>query len=289
MEPGGSTVPGEPAPRPTATTHTAVTHAVREGVARVVLCHPARRNALTGEMWRRIPPLLRRLSADPGVRVLVLTGHGETFCAGADIRDLRAGDAPQDLAVAAEEAIAAFPGPSLAVIRGDCVGGGCQLAAACDLRLAAAGARFGVTPARLGLVYPASSTARLTRLIGPSATKHLLFSAELIDTDRALRVGLVDEVLPPDALERRAGRLIATLLSRSALTQRAAKEFVDHPPADPAAGTLRTERWRTAQRESGEAAEGVAAFLERRPPSFRWAGGIDPPDRAPGVRVPPPG
>ncbi|GAB3106060.1 enoyl-CoA hydratase/isomerase family protein [Streptomyces calidiresistens] len=274
---------------PEADPRAAVTHTVRDGVARVVLCHPARRNALTAEMWRHLPPLLGRLSADPAVRVLVLTGHGDTFCAGADIRDLRAGDAPQDLAVAAEEAVAAFPGPSLAVIRGDCVGGGCQLAAACDLRLAAEGARFGVTPARLGLVYPASSTARLTRLIGPSAAKHLLFSAELIDTDRALRVGLVDEVLPPDALDRRAGELIRTLVSRSALTQRAAKEFVDHPPGDPEEAGRRTERWRVVQRESGEAAEGVAAFLERRPPAFRWVGGIDTVEHAPGVRVPPPG
>ncbi|MQS08580.1 enoyl-CoA hydratase/isomerase family protein [Streptomyces alkaliphilus] len=274
---------------PEAAPHPAVTHTVRDGVARVVLCHPARRNALTGEMWRHLPPLLGRLSADPAVRVLVLTGHGDTFCAGADIRDLRAGDAPQDLAVAAEEAVAAFPGPSLAVIRGDCVGGGCQLAAACDLRLAAEGARFGVTPARLGLVYPASSTARLARLIGPSAAKHLLFSAELIDTARALRIGLVDEVLPVEALESRAGELARTLVSRSALTQRAAKEFVDRPPRDPADGVRRTEYWRTVQRESGEAAEGVAAFLERRPPVFRWAGGIDAAEHAPGVRVPPPG
>ena len=97
----------------------------------------------------------------------------------------------------------AFPKPSIAVITGACVGGGTEIAVACDLRLADTTSRFGITPARLGIVYPASATARVVRLIGPSATKHLLFSAELIDVDRALRIGLVDEVHDPAQLDDR--------------------------------------------------------------------------------------
>ncbi|MEV1044149.1 enoyl-CoA hydratase/isomerase family protein [Streptomyces sp. NPDC049916] len=237
---------------------------VEDGVATLVIHHPAKRNAMTSAMWRSLPELLERLAEDPAVRVLVLTGAGDTFCAGADISTLResAGEA-QVLAVAAEEALAAFPRPTLAAVRGYCVGGGSQLAAACDLRFAEEGASFGVTPAKLGIVYAASSTRRLVALVGPAAAKHLLFSGELIGTGRALRTGLVDEVLPPGGLDERVARYVRVLASRSQLTQAAAKEFA----------TGRTDRdgyWAGEARASGDTAEGVAAFLERRAPRFTY-------------------
>ncbi|MEU1622912.1 enoyl-CoA hydratase-related protein [Streptomyces sp. NPDC005722] len=240
--------------------------------ATVTISHPAKRNAMTVAMWRELPALLDGLAADPAVRVLVLTGAGDTFCAGADISDLRdpasGSGAAQSAAVGAEEALAAFPKPTLAAIRGSCVGGGCQLAAACDLRFAAEGARFGVTPARLGIVYPASSTRRLVGLVGPSTAKHLLFSAELIDHERALRTGLVDEVLAEDALDKRVEEFAGVLASRSLLTQAAAKEFTA-PEPDPG----RVAHWARQAERSEEAAEGVAAFLERREPRFTWTVG----------------
>jgi enoyl-CoA hydratase/carnithine racemase len=197
--------------------------------------------------------------------VLVLTGAGETFCAGADISTLR--EAPQEaqgLAVLAEEALAAFPKPTLAAVRGHCVGGGAQLAAACDLRLAEAGALFGVTPAKLGIVYPASSTRRLVSLVGPATAKYLLFTGELIDAERALRTGLVDEVLPDGELGKRVAELTRILTSRSQLTQAAAKEFAD-------GRTDRDAHWAGQARGSGDTSEGVAAFLERRAPRFTWS------------------
>jgi enoyl-CoA hydratase/carnithine racemase len=242
-------------------------HTVADGVATVVISNPAKRNAMTAAMWNALPGLLERLAADPAVRVLVLTGAGDTFCAGADISSLRdaAGD-PQALAVAAEEALAAFPRPTLAAVRGYCVGGGSQLAAACDLRFAEEGASFGVTPAKLGIVYAASSTRRLVSLVGPAAAKHLLFSGELIDTARALRTGLVDEVLAAGELDKRVDSYVRILAARSQLTQTAAKEFA----------TGREDRdayWAEQARRSGDTAEGVAAFLERRAPRFTWTTG----------------
>ncbi|MGH4028560.1 enoyl-CoA hydratase/isomerase family protein [Actinomycetota bacterium Odt1-20B] len=239
-------------------------HAVTGGVATVVIDHPAKRNAMTADMWRSLPPLLDGLAADPEVRVLVLTGEGGTFCAGADISSLRgsAGEA-QELAVRAEDALAAFPKPTLASVRGFCVGGGSQLAGACDLRFAAEDASFGVTPAKLGIVYPASSTRRLVSLVGPSTAKYLLFSGELIGSERALRSGFVDEVLAGDQLDKRVAEFTRTLVSRSQLTQAAAKEF--------AAGRQdRDAYWGEQARGSGDTAEGVAAFLERRQPRFTW-------------------
>ena len=126
-----------------------------------------------------------------------------------------------------------FPKPSIAVITGACVGGGTEIAVACDLRLADTTSRFGITPARLGIVYPASATARVVRLVGPSATKHLLFSAELIDVDRALRIGLVDEVHDPAQLDDRLRQLSELMANeRSLLTQMASKEIVDALAAD---------------------------------------------------------
>ncbi|MCX4766409.1 enoyl-CoA hydratase/isomerase family protein [Streptomyces sp. NBC_01275] len=239
-------------------------HGVTDGVATVVLHHPAKRNAMTAAMWRALPPLLDALAADPGVRTLVLTGAGGTFCAGADISTLQdSPDEAQTLAVRAEEALAAFPKPTLAAVKGHCVGGGAQLAAACDLRFAEEGALFGVTPAKLGIVYPSSATRRLVALVGPATAKYLLFSGELIDTERALRTGLVDEVLPADELDKRVAEFTRVLTSRSQLTQAAAKEFAD-------GRTDRDAHWAAQARGSGDTAAGVTAFLERREPRFTW-------------------
>ncbi|MEU7183365.1 MULTISPECIES: enoyl-CoA hydratase/isomerase family protein [Streptomyces] len=248
---------------------------VSDGTATVTISNTGKRNAMTAGMWRELPPLLARLAADRAVRALVLTGEGGTFCAGADIGALRdAVDEPQALAVAAEEALAAFPGPTLAAIRGYCVGGGCQLAAACDLRFAEEGALFGVTPAKLAVVYPVSATRRLVRLVGPSAAKYLLFSGELIDSARALRTGLVDEVLPEGELDKRVADFAAVLASRSRLTQTAAKELVDGAWDVPvAAAEERAAYWAAQARESGDTVEGAAAFLERRAPRFTWPAG----------------
>ncbi|MET8903328.1 enoyl-CoA hydratase/isomerase family protein [Streptomyces sp. NPDC048232] len=241
-------------------------HGVADSVATVVVHHPAKRNAMTAAMWRALPPLLDDLAADPAVRVLVLTGEGGTFCAGADISTLRESpERAQRLAVSAEEALAAFPKPTLAAVRGHCVGGGAQLAAACDLRFAEESALFGVTPAKLGVVYPASATRRLVALTGPAAAKYLLFSGELIDAARALRTGLVDEVLPEGELDKRVAEFTRVLASRSLLTQAAAKEFAN-------GRTDRDAHWAGQARASGDTAEGVAAFLERRQPRFGWNG-----------------
>jgi len=239
-------------------------HDVADGVATVVIHHPAKRNAMTAGMWRALPPLLDALAADSAVRALVLTGEGGTFSAGADISTLRDSAAQaQELAVRAEDALAAFPKPTLAAVRGHCVGGGAQLAVACDLRFADEGALFGVTPAKLGIVYPASATRRLVSLVGPGTAKYLLFSGELIDSARALRTGLVDEVLPGDELAKRVTEFTRTLVARSQLTQAAAKEFAN--------GRLdRDAHWAGQARGSGDTAEGVAAFLERRAPRFTW-------------------
>ena len=253
-----------------------------DGVAVLTIDRPEKRNALTGAMWAALPELLRRLAAEPGLRVLLLTGAGGTFSAGADIAELRevyadpaSADAYHAVNVVAEEALAAFPHPTLAVVRGACVGGGCQLAVACDLRFAAPDARLGITPAKLGIVYPAVPTVRLLRLLGPARAKYLLYSGELVSAATALTFGLVEEVA--EDVEARALAFARTLAARSAQTQGAVKEVVaaaldsgDSSGGDDVGGAAQAAvaAWEQASRTAPDVAEGLAAFLERRAPRF---------------------
>jgi enoyl-CoA hydratase/carnithine racemase len=254
----------------------------RDGsVAWLTIDRPAKRNAMTAAMWAALPALLAGLADDPDVRTLVVTGAGPSFCAGADISDLLSGEDPADPMaelrrdnLAAQAALRNFPKPTIAMVRGHCIGGGVEIAAACDLRFTDPTGVFGVTPAKVGIAYTAASTGTLVDLVGPATTKYLLFSGELLDAAEALRVGLVDRVLPVEELETEVRRFAGVLADRSALSQRATKEVVAAltAGADRMAAEDVAARWYLETISSGELAEGVAAFGERRPPAFRWAG-----------------
>jgi enoyl-CoA hydratase/carnithine racemase len=247
-----------------------------DGVATLWLNRPAKRNAVTYEMWRAIADACQALAADPAIRLLVVRGAGEHFCAGADIGGL--GEVPraeyEAVNGAADDALVGFPKPTIAYVTGSCVGGGTEIAVACDLRLADTTARFGITPARLGIVYPAFALERVVRLIGPSAAKHLLYTAEIVGAERALRIGLVDEVHPPDAAAGRLDELVDLLAhQRSLLTQMASKEMVDAVVGQGHVDGAVVRRWHHEVAASSDPAEGRAAFLERRPPTFTWTPG----------------
>ncbi|MFN5602284.1 MAG: enoyl-CoA hydratase/isomerase family protein, partial [Acidimicrobiaceae bacterium] len=192
--------------------------------------------------------------------------------AGADISELTNGPGGEYARVNwnAEEALANFPGPTIAMIRGNCVGGGVSIATACDIRIASTDSIFGITPAKLGIVYPTNALERAVRLLGASATKHLMYSGELIDAQRALRIGLIDELLEPDALEDRVMQFVETLVERSALTQVASKAMIDEVVRDGRVKPATTLYWETEMDKSGEVREGVAAFLAKRPVRWPW-------------------
>jgi enoyl-CoA hydratase/carnithine racemase len=250
----------------------------RDGhVARLTIDRPEKRNAMTAAMWAGLPGVLAGLAHDPAVRVLVVTGAGPSFCAGADISDLLSGPDPADpMAVvrrdnlAAQAALRDFPKPTVALIRGHCIGGGVELAACCDLRFTDPSGVFGVTPAKVGIVYTPSSTKALLDLIGPAMTKYLLFSGELIDAETALRAGLVDRLVAADDLEAEVDRFADILASRSALSQRATKQVIAALTTG-GDGEAEVGRWYRETVARGELAEGVAAFGDRRPPRFPWA------------------
>ena len=171
-------------------------------VAHLLIDRPRRHNAFTLAMWQALPDLLAEAAGHPDVRVIVLTSaRAGLFCAGADIGEMFAARddgalraATQDAINAAQYALARTPKPTIAFIDGDAIGGGCGLALACDMRVATARARLGITPARLGLIYPLHDTALLVDLVGPGQARRLMFSGLLIDADEACRIGLIEEV-----------------------------------------------------------------------------------------------
>ncbi|MFJ9950463.1 enoyl-CoA hydratase/isomerase family protein [Kitasatospora sp. NPDC091207] len=243
-----------------------------DGVAVLEFDRPHRRNAVTLAIWQALPKVLLRLAEQPGLRALLVTGAGGTFSAGADIAEMAEIYADPDRAddyhtanVAAEEALAAFPHPTVAVVHGACVGGGCQLAVACDLRFVAEDARLGITPAKLGVVYRAVPTVRLARLVGPSRAKYLLFSGELVTGRESAATGLADRVLPDAELDAAALEFARLLTTRSPQTIGAVKAALAVPP-ERAAEAVRP--WELRARETPDIREGLAAFLEGRPPRF---------------------
>lgn len=247
----------------------------RDGsVATLWLNRPAKRNAVTEAMWTGITAITAELADDPVVRVLVVRGAGEHFCAGADIGELSAladRRAYNEVNRAADDALAAFPRPTIAFIQGSCVGGGAEIAISCDLRLAESSARFGITPARLGIVYPSFALERAVGVIGPAAAKHLLYSAELIGAERAHHIGLVHEVLDPGLAAERVEHLARLLADeRSLLTQLATKEMIASIGTTGAVDPEVEARWAAISAEAPDAGEGLAAFVERRPPHFTW-------------------
>ena len=248
------------------------------GVAWIVLRNPARRNAVRLEMWEAIPRAVETAVADPSVRVLVLRGHGEeAFTAGADISEFtsRRGDAAGAAAyeattVRAFDALMAVAQPVVAMIHGACVGAGLALAACADLRVAADDARIALPAARRGLGYHLSGVERLVELVGASAAAELFFTAGQYDAQEALRIGLVNRVVPKAELDAVAGRYLRDIARNAPLTLRAAKRAIAEVRRDAERRDVAAvERLIAACFESEDYAEGVAAFLAKRAPAFR--------------------
>jgi enoyl-CoA hydratase len=245
----------------------------RDNVGLVTLNRPQARNALTFPMYER----LAEIAADPGdVRALIITGAGDkAFAAGTDINQFRA-FAGADDAIAYEAridrvlgTIERCPVPTVAAVAGACTGGGAAIAAACDLRIAAANARFGFPIARtLGNCLSMSNIARLSALVGPARVVEMIFTARLFSATEALSVGLVTEVLPDHAaLQARAAELGTLLAGHAPLTMRATREALrrmrDNLPPD--------EDLIRLCYTSQDFKEGMDAFLTKRTPVWRGA------------------
>ena len=201
-------------------------------MAFLTIDRPDRKNAFNQAMWEMLPELVADAMADPTARLLVLrSAVAGIFSAGADIAEFAVEARERDWRTRNQAAIrraqyelARAPKPTVALIDGDCVGGGCGLAIACDLRFATSGSRFGITPARLGLVYSLHDTRLLVDLIGPAQAKRILFTGTLIDAGEAARIGLTEIV--SDDIEGELARFAAAVMEASPHSVGAAKAIV---------------------------------------------------------------
>lgn len=253
----------------------------RDGaVATVLLNRPAKKNAFDEAAWRAFPEVAAEIAAEPEIRAVVVRGAGGVFSAGADIAEFvalsTADDARRrsyaDAVRDGEEAVAAIAVPTIAAIEGACVGGGCQIALACDLRVAARGTRFGITPAKLGIVYPVESTRRLVGAVGPARAKELLFTARLIDAEEALAIGLVHRVVAPDELDAAVSATVADILRGSAYSLVAAKRMID-ALSEPSTDLAELDALWRGGFAGEDLKEGAQAFLDKRAPRFTWRPG----------------
>lgn len=249
---------------------------LREGaIGWIVFDHVEKRNAITGEMWRAIPPAASELDEEESVRVIVLRGAGqEAFVAGADISEferLRTGEPGSSYEEENAEAFAAIERvakPVVAMIHGFCIGGGLALALCADLRYAADDAQLAIPAARLGLGYPVRGLRSLANAVGIAAAKEILFTARRFDAREALAKRLVDAVLPKAELEAFVRRRADEIGANAPLTIRSAKRVLTAlaGPSEELSAAAATIRDCFA---SEDYREGVRAFLEKRRPVFR--------------------
>jgi enoyl-CoA hydratase len=250
---------------------------VAGSVATVTFNNPARRNALTAQMRAALPGVLTALNADGDVRVVVATGAGEAaFMSGADISEFAAQrTAPADRAAfdrgqaALAEAWATLDKPVIAMIRGYCLGGGLLTALQADIRIASDDSQFGIPAARLGLGYAFSGVTGLITLVGPAKAAEILFSARRFSAAEALQMGLVNQVVPGDALHETVHGLASAIAGNAPLTVAAVKAAIREASRPAQERDLaHVNAMIEACFRSADYLEGQRAFAEKRPPFF---------------------
>ena len=250
----------------------------RDGaVATVTINRPAQRNAISFAMWSQLADLMRRLDADPGARCIIIAGAGgQAFSAGADIADFeqhRSDSAKGRIYNRAVdcllETVAEIGTPVISMIQGFAAGGGCELAVATDLRIAAAGSRLGIPVARLGITIGHREMYGLVNLVGKGNALYILLSGRLLDAEEALRIGLVNQVVAPGQLAEVTYRLAGEIAGLAPLSHAVNKRTLNQVLAKPALDLTPAEaELPLTQFDTRDYQEGYRAFLEKRPPEF---------------------
>lgn len=249
--------------------------AVAGGIATISLNRPSKRNALTHAMWHDLTGAVRAVQEEDSARVLILAGAGEHFSAGADIgefddvrRDAETARAYESANVEAFAALREARLPTIAAIRGACIGGGFGLAAACDLRIAAPDAFFAVPAARLGLAYPHAAMRDIVHAVGPQTARYLILSAARIDASAAREAGFLLEIVPEGELEARVREVAQAIAANAPLSISAARLAIAAVLSGDEDAERRARLAGDLTFDSADYAEGRAAFREKRPPRF---------------------
>lgn len=246
------------------------------GVARVRLNRPKVLNALNGEVFEELKDLFISINKDRSIRVLVISGEGgRAFAAGADILGMK--DQTQitvrpmvETSMRALHLLETMPTVSIAAVNGYALGGGCELAMACDMRIAADDAKFGLPETGLGIIPGSGGTQRLSRLIGAAKAKELIFTGDTISADEAERIGLVNKVVPAEKLNEETEKIVKKILKKGPIAIRAAKEAIYAGCQMDIESGLRNEMnifvplFATEDQK-----EGMTAFAEKRPPVYK--------------------
>ena len=250
----------------------------RGAVGWIVLDQPARRNAISGDMWRGIAPAMAAFDRDPEVRCVAFRGAGtDAFSAGADISEFESRRASEEsvgqydgLLDQVLHAIQDSPKPSVAMIYGFCLGGGLEIALACDLRYCAASAQFGIPAAKLGLAYNVEGHKRLLETVGHARAREIMFLGRRYNAEEAFAMGLVHKVLQDSELEPFVEKVLSNLSENAPLTILNSKTIIEQYVKS--AGTPDHARMQAAIErcaKSADYAEGRRAFMEKRKPQFK--------------------
>lgn len=251
---------------------------IDSSLAWIVINRPKKHNAMSAAMWSELTSIVKTLEKDPDVRVIIVRGAGDkAFCAGADIDEFaERQNAPETSAVkgggtsAAWQALCECTKPTIAMIHGLCMGGGCAIALSTDIRFASTDATFAITPARLGLGYPLDGVERAVQELGPANTRDLFMTARRVDALEAKEMGLIQEIYEPENLDTAVEKIARTIARNAPLTIRAAKESIRQSLANPQEKNPEfAERLIRECFESEDYREGVQAFIEKRRPNFK--------------------
>jgi enoyl-CoA hydratase/carnithine racemase len=254
-----------------------ITVRIADGIAAVEIDNPSQRNALTKPMCVELQQLVPRLDTDPDVVAITLRGSGTSFSTGVAIGELPSvlldpqpdGSSVDHLSLA-DDAIASVSKPIIALVDGACMGGGWQIASACDFIVASERSVFAITPAKLGVVYPRSGIERLIRQTGDAKAKYILFTGETFSASRAQALGLAAEVVADGEFESRCAAIVATVLSNSQFSVHTLKSLISRTTSDaPHLDRAWSDAW-TGMIDGPDMGIGVGAFQNRERPSFTW-------------------
>ena len=242
----------------------------------LIFNNPARRNAVSVGMWESIPPVLDDFAADPAIRVIVVAGAGDkAFVSGADISQFESQRSTpeavqhyEEIGDAAQLKLQQFDKPTVAMVRGYCLGAGVNIANVCDVRIAAEDARFGIPAARMGLGYRASSMKNLVDVVGAAYAREIMLTARQFTAAEAKHMGLVHHVVPVGELEKFTREYCEAIAANAPLTMRAAKRIIREVSRSEY-DTALCKRWVKECFDSADYAEGRRAFMEKRKPAFQ--------------------